>query len=115
MNVDPRLFNISPFWARQLQRIRGVSGLKRPHEPNNLSGKTMKMSNYSCCVVAEAYGFEPTYSSKTSNRKCETCNTIASKFVVWKNETTQEAIPRFERLIVRFCDHVERYHGLSLK
>ena len=116
MIVDPRLFNISPFWARQLQRIRGVSGLKRPHEPTNLSGKTMKMSNYSCCVVGEAYGFEQSYqTSFNSKRKCKTCNSIASNFLVFKNESTEHAIPRFEKLIVQFCNHVERYHGVSLK
>jgi len=110
MKVDKRLFTISPFWARRLQRIRGVSGLKQEYYPNQLSVSKMKMDNYNSCVVGEAYGFSQTY----QNNGCRACKRIASNFVVYKNERTHLAIPRFEQLIVSFCNHIEKYHGLHL-
>lgn len=120
MLVDSRLFFISPNWARHLNKINSVTALKKKYVPISLSGKKMELREFDCCVVGEAYGFDSDYTNrntifKKDNPFCETCTSISKQFTVFKNETSEKAIPRMEKLIVIFCNHVEKDHQVSLQ
>lgn len=114
MIVDPRLTNISPLWADVLTRINSVSGLlKKRYVAFRLTTKKLDITDYSFCMIGEANGFDRRY-LKTYENGCSDCDKIANAFNVSRKDKNEIEIPRIEKVIVEFCDHVEKYHGVHL-
>ena len=116
MKVDARLEDISPKWYKALLGIRSVSGfLKKRHVLIGLSEQTLDASSYASCMVGEAYMFNRNYENSLLEEKCRKCTSLANNFNATWHDNSQRKIAEIERVIVRFCNHVEDDHDLRLR
>jgi len=122
MKVDQRLRSISPLWFARFSSAKSLSSLLikkevQQHSKLYKQAVTLDIQSYSCCMVAEGFGFDDIYNEEKHKHdlNCKKCTSISQRIVYpIKNNWREDSLKYFQKVIKEYCNHIERDHGVIL-
>lgn len=118
MIIDKRLRKLSPLWYKKISRVKTLKGLLRKTTVRQgLVVRELDLASYGCCMIGEAFGFDRAYINEPkmfgNPQYCKTCFALSDAVIVPPRNSDTMTIGDFQKIITKFCDHVEKVHGIT--